>query len=410
MFTRHQKFISHKQFTTAFCFLLTCAAATLAANSNPAAKTNVLNKPKTAADMKHQIIYKKDGIYACFPDLFILPDGRLGTTFATRTARSHIDPAGGTLSMISPDHGQTWQTTDQPLLDKKWKTKNGSFLRARAPGWVYVPEARLQQLRSSRKVILKAMPGTIAYLGGATLETYDSTAKSWQSHPIEIPKYISGLMCHLLAASDLRTSSNIRLTAVYGPRIDPNLPNGRTKSEVFLLRSEDDGQSWKCRPMYPDGLPDPKKGFNETALAETADGTIIAMMRPDPDGYLHQSNSTDGGKTWSPPRNTGIWGTPAHLLRVDNNTIICTHGYRRNPLGIRACISRDGGKTWQTDREIILRSDGYIKGYAHLGYPITSRLPDGKLFTIYYMTTQKEKNNTHIASTIWQLPQKKQTN
>jgi len=409
MSIRYQKFTWHKQFIITMCLLIACLTATLSANSCPAVKINPVNKPKTVTnntpEMKHHIIYKKDGIYACFPDLFIFSDGRLGTTFCTRTARNHIDPTGGALSMISSDNAQTWQTTDQPLLDRRWKTKNGRFVRAQATGWVYVPETRLQELRSRHKVIMQAKPDTIAYLGGATFETYDSAAKSWKSHPIEIPKYISGLMVYNRAASDLRTSSNIRLKAVYGPRIDPNLPKGLTKSEVFLLRSKDDGQTWKCRPMYPDGLPDPNIGFNETTLVETANGTIIAMMRSDPDAYLHQSNSTDGGKTWFLPRNTGIWGTPAHLLRVDNNTIVCTHGYRRKPLGIRACVSRDGGKTWQTDKEIILRSDGYIKAYAHLGYPMTCLLPDGKLFTIYYMTTQEDNKNTHVASTIWQLPE-----
>ena len=42
--------------------------------------------------------------------------------------------------------------------------------------------------------------------------------------------------------------------------------------------------------------------FDEPHLVETADGTIIAMFRDcNPPDHLWQSESKDGGKTWSKP-------------------------------------------------------------------------------------------------------------
>ena len=72
-------------------------------------------------------------------------------------------------------------------------------------------------------------------------------------------------------------------------------------------------------------------------------------------------------------------------------------------MGIRACLSRDGGKSWDVENEIILRADGFRSG-SDLGYPITQRLPDGTLATSYYFNGID--NITHICLTRWTPPEK----
>jgi hypothetical protein len=59
-----------------------------------------------------------------------------------------------------------------------------------------------------------------------------------------------------------------------------------------------------------------------------------------------QSESTDGGKTWSTPRPIGVWGLPSHLLRLADGRLVMTYGYRRDPRGNHARVSRDHGLTW----------------------------------------------------------------
>jgi hypothetical protein len=148
---------------------------------------------------------------------------------------------------------------------------------------------------------------------------------------------------------------------------------------------------------------DVETGFGETALVETADGLIIAMMRPDPDrsGHLWQSVSEDGGKTWSAPLKTPMWGYPAHLLALRDGRVLCTYGYRRAPMGIRACLSPDGGRVWAIEQEFVLRADGKRSG-SDLGYPLTMELADGTLATVYYFTCGD--GVTHIAATRWRAP------
>jgi Neuraminidase (sialidase) len=352
---------------------------------------------------KNRIVYQKEDIYTTFPSLFVLPDGKLGTSFDTRAARSHIDTSGGNLSLISGDNGKTWSKTSNPLIDRKWQTKDGRLVRAGADGWVYVDASQEDELKKQHKIIMKVRPGTIAYKGGAHFATSTDGGKSWQKEPITIPDDCEGLMGYQFG---IVTSKGVRLVAVYGRRLNPDTPTGYSKGEVYLLRSDDDGKSWKCYPMYPDGIPNTGTALNETTIEEAADGTIVAMMRSAPDdpaGYLREATSKDGGLTWTKPVTTSISGFPAALLRLKDGRLLCAYGYRRYPMGIRAVLSRDNGKTWDTEHELIIRSDGLGRPM-DLGYPKLCQLPDGSIFCIYYITTDGYQN-THIASTTFKLPE-----
>ena len=57
------------------------------------------------------------------------------------------------------------------------------------------------------------------------------------------------------------------------------------------------------------------------------------------------------------------------------------YGHRREPFGIRACVSPDDGETWDIDNEIIIRDD---LGSSNLGYPTSIVLEDGTVFTVYW--------------------------
>ena len=98
-----------------------------------------------------------------------------------------------------------------------------------------------------------------------------------------------------------------------------------------------------------------------------------------------------------------MWGYPAHILTLPDGRIVATYGYRRAPMGIRATLSDDGGKTWNTNATVVLRADGRGNG-SDLGYPISTLLEDGTIVTVYYFNDAE--NVTHVAATRWQPPQK----
>ncbi len=344
------------------------------------------------------IVYKQSGVYACFPSLLHMSDGTLYTRFGTRTRRSHMDSTGGGAAYISHDGGRSWQPTKESFRNPLYQRRDGGMTYASALGWREVPEERAEEFRSRGLTVRDVRPGVVAYLSGASSFLQRSGEKSGNRIPIATADDIS-LMNYNSAALCV-TRDGIRLNAIYGHREDD------TSSTSFALRSADDGETWE---MVTIAMPvtDPKDGeigFDETALAEMPDGRIVAMMRPTPDkhGFLYQSDSTDGGKTWSSPVKTPMWGYPAQLLPLRDGRILCCYGYRRAPMGIRACISRDEGRTWDFEHEFILRADGKRSG-SDLGYPLTTEMEDGTLLTLYYFTGGD--GITHIAVTRWKVPE-----
>lgn len=109
--------------------------------------------------------------------------------------------------------------------------------------------------------------------------------------------------------------------------------------------------------------------------------------------------SDDDGATWRylarPVPDTGSGGNPPTLTHLQDGRLCLTYGYRAQPFGIRARLSADEGRTWNT--EIILRADG---GSHDLGYPRTVQRPDGTLATIYYFNDQPGGAG-YIAATLW---------
>ena len=145
--------------------------------------------------------------------------------------------------------------------------------------------------------------------------------------------------------------------------------------------------------------PDPECVSSDTALHDVAEllslnkfgampvvdeGKLVGMIRhhgQPGDRVLWQTESVDGGKTWTQTRPTKIWGLPAHLIRLRDGRLLLTYGHRRKPFGQRARISDDGGKTWLACGDIAIRDDA---PNGDLGYPSTVQVGDGSLVTVWY--------------------------
>jgi Neuraminidase (sialidase) len=178
----------------------------------------------------------------------------------------------------------------------------------------------------------------------------------------------------------------------------------RIESVAIAVESADEGRTWRQVgevPMPPKA-PNIHLQFDEPSLAETPDGKLVCLARYEDndriDGYLRQSESTDGGKTWTVPQKTSIWGFPPHLVVLSIGDLLATYGYRRRPFGRRACLSRDGGLTWDIEHEIVLKDDA---PNSDLGYPATLELEPNEYLTVDYQAEPREK--TVIVATCWSL-------
>jgi hypothetical protein len=120
--------------------------------------------------------------------------------------------------------------------------------------------------------------------------------------------------------------------------------------------------------------------------------------RDDTRAWIETYRSIDNGQHWKfdavPAPNLGE-GNPPSMIRLQDGRVCLTYGHRAPPFGIRARLSKDGGRTW--GYEIILRGDG---GGRDVGYPRTVQRPDGMIVTVYYFH-DRPKGDRYIAATIW---------
>ncbi len=178
---------------------------------------------------------------------------------------------------------------------------------------------------------------------------------------------------------------------------------GKNTGRIVALESRDRGRSWQeigCIPI-------PSKinvmvDCHEPHAVETADGRIVAQIRCEHrgDGFYGniQSESADGGRTWTTAKAMGLDGFPPHLIRLADGKLLTVYGRRWGNLGEFACLSDDGGRTWDVKNEI------KIAGHWNddLGYPTSVQLPDGNILTVYYQA-EKKGEHTCLMGTLWRV-------
>ncbi|HJN17310.1 MAG TPA: sialidase family protein, partial [Armatimonadota bacterium] len=336
---------------------------------------------------------RKEGIYACFPSLTHMPGGRLFANFGTRSRRSHIDNTGGTARMISEDGGYTWEPVDKAPDHPRYTREDGTKFVPHARGWVYVDESELPSIKARNRRWMKARPGTVAYLGDPQVAITHPDGK-YETLTLDSP-VPGGCMSYHHASSFLR-KGDLWMTAIYCATGTDGMTG------VWVIRSEDNAETWEV--VHVAGPVGDRHGLGEAALCDNGQGEIICVMRSGEGGKhnTHQSFSSDGGKTWSAALDTGIWGYPANVILLSDGRLLCSYGYRRDAMGIRAVLSEDGGHTWDRLNEIVIRADGHGHGGDN-GYPISVQMDDGHIFTIYYLNDKDDV--THVAGTHWTLPQ-----
>jgi sialidase-1 len=151
---------------------------------------------------------------------------------------------------------------------------------------------------------------------------------------------------------------------------------------IGITESRDDGATWSWLCELPTRPGDKVAEYHELHMVECKSGKLIVQIRNHNaanSSETLQTESTDGGKTWSEPHAIGVWGLPSHLLRLKDGRILMSYGHRRDPLGNQVRISSDEGGTWS--EPLLISADGTS---GDLGYPSSAELADGSLLTVWY--------------------------
>lgn len=151
----------------------------------------------------------------------------------------------------------------------------------------------------------------------------------------------------------------------------------KAKSSSFLLRSADEGLTWGLHSRVGEGI-------NESAFLPLPGGEMLAVVRSGvTDAHLLRTHA-DAAMKWTAPTDiTAPHEHPACLTALSDGTVLLAYGHRMKPFGVRGRISRDNGRSWLGDVEIIF-SDAADNW--DCGYPSAVRLADGRVVTAFYAT------------------------
>jgi len=368
--------------------------------------------PAQAADsvpgvrkVKDVIIYEDVKFYPAFPSVVKRPDGELLLAFRRAPNRkalgeeknNHVDP-NSYLVLVRSRDGEKW--TKQPELIYAHafggsqdpcllQLRDGTML-CTSYGWTFLRPDGVPKLNPP---FLEHSPAAF-FNGGYYVRSVDG-GKTWLGplypphiapetlngpHGQPVPAYNRGA---LVEGKDGRIFWVVASTDQNSPR----------KTSAHLLISKDQGLSWSY--SCPVAI-DAKASFNETSVYETPKGDLVAFLRSENmKDEACIARSTDGGKSFQKWEGMGFKGHPLHALRLPDNRVLLTYGYRHAPLGIRARILNAECTDFATAPEIVLRDDG---GTRDLGYPWSVQLDAKHVLVSYYFNVGSGLQ--HIAGTI----------
>jgi hypothetical protein len=339
--------------------------------------------------LSEKVICRQADRYLGWPTIAKADDDRLLVVFSG-DRDWHVCPWGKTYMISSEDNGQSWT---KPVVI------NNTPLDDRDAGIVVTPKG----------TVIVSWFTSLAFTdkkSGFYETRYSKYARHAEKITPDIREQWLGNWVRRSEDGGLTFSNPISVPG-HSPHGPVLLSDGRllyvTNKGVF--GSADDGVTWEKTGEIPTDANTP--GLSEVHAVEAANGNIIALSRAK---KLRQSVSKDGGYSWSIPVETPMQGYPAHITRLSNNWLLATYGRRVEPKpGQRACVSRDNGKTWDIDNEIIISVADMPEEGEHeyppswdLGYPSTVELNDGTIYTVYYQMP-KSNEKPAIMATHWKL-------
>lgn len=182
-------------------------------------------------------------------------------------------------------------------------------------------------------------------------------------------------------------------------------------ARCFLIRSDDAGRDWEHLATIAHdaaGI----VSFVEPSLCRTPDGTLVCMMRTMHEPRRRHDNlwlsySKDDGYSWGRPERTPLWGYPPDLTLLEDGRVLCTYGHRREPWGVRACLS-DDGLHWDGANEFVISQGGVAPKHVsnvwwHIGYPTSIQLSDGSIFSVFHEWTSEEPYVQYVVGVVYEL-------
>jgi len=292
------------------------------------------------------------------PSLERAPNGRLWA--AWYAGRIHEDEYNYVVGATSGDDGRTWSDLTF-VIDPD----GDGPLRAADPCPWLDPAGRMwlfwfQEVKGKGTPMLMAM----------STENPGDESPTWTT-----PRFIHDgiMMCKPIVT---RNGDWLLPTAIW-----------QRDRSCRVIASNDRGRSWALRGAA--GIPEPKhRDCDEPMLVEREDGTLWMLVRTK---YgIGQTESDDGGRTWTPVEPSGIAHAVSRFFvrRLRSGRLLLVkHGPLKEVTGrshLTAYLSDDEGRSWHGGLLLDVRST--------VSYPDGTQSSDGAIYIIYDWNRVDEKH------------------
>ena len=372
--------------------------------------------------------------YCSWPTVTRLNDGELLAVYSGNR-EWHICPYGRVELMRSSDDGQSWsgpRVVIDTILDDRdagiCQTKDGTLLVTWFTSTAWFDRlAKAEKAQDEAAWIKKQKNANSNSEFRSKYEWPEDKIKRWQKmrRAIETRSYKYPQLREYFKSSKPNVTQWMVRSDDGGkswsepypiPAMSPHGPictsegrlllAGKRDDYIGLWGSMDDGRSWSLISKIPPMHGQRSSLYHELHVVEAADGTIIVQIRNHNKTFHYetlQTESKDGGKSWTEPHSIGVWGYPSHLLCLSNGDLLMTYGYRggtgkpSDSYRVEARLSNDNGKSWSAP--ITIADNLYTWDF---GYPSTVELGNGKLLTIWY-EVQSDSPNAVLRQAIWKI-------
>lgn len=366
--------------STATAVTLFCLPVGLSSSFN---KRFISDEKKIQTDHRFIAI---DNVCA-WPNLTVLNDGTIIATIFNQPSHGRSD---GNVECWASSNGHFWEKRGTPAHRTPGTnrmnvaagiSKNGDLI-VLASGW----ELKQDSDSGAISLIKVLRPWVSRSLDGG---------REWQVGKEGFPLAAAG-MTEYIPFGDIAVGNDYSLRVLaYAQSLD------REINAVSMFRSDDDGISWERMSILSDGRNETAfcGGHNETAFFYLGNSKWIAAARRWREGAaLDLFRSNDDGYTWKLEYQlTKSRQHPAHILKLNNGTLLLTYGNRIvEEYGVAVKRSDDNGVSWSDEYHLF--SDLYP---IDAGYPASVQLPDGNILTAYYSRSVESHQRYHMGVVIW---------
>lgn len=291
-----------------------------------------------------------DTANCCFPAVVILADGSMLCSWRAGTTKESAD---GKIWLARSKDGRNWKSW--PLtVDSQFESKTGEFhygpLTCLEDGRLLISlmwtdrsdpslpffNPQTEGLLPIRTIFAESRDGGLTW----------SQVRAMDTEPYQTPMPITGAVLEL---ADGRLACPFEVNKNYSDQ-------GPWRHAAAIKISSDGGWSWSLAHEVAND-PTGRLMYWDQRHSFLNDRWVAMFWTYDReagrDANIHISHARDGGRFWSPPRDTGITGQIAQPIVLKNGRLVVVYMDRFQTRSIRAKLSLDSGMTFGSEDLLI---------------------------------------------------------